>query len=859
MEKQLTLGNYAKIKYIRMLFLAFLCIVPIISAERAQAAVLKIRYNDTTYSYTGTQAGVTVDGKSISLGKNPGILQDNTVLLPAEDVFKEHLGAAYSYNSSSGEITLSAYGNEMLFYLNSTTAYVNGEKVTLDTTPLEVKYVKAEITKILIPARATAEGLGFGYLWNSSKKRAEFTIPFKLYYNDTWTTYEGVQGKVTVNGKTVSLGKMPAIEIDGCLMVPSKKVFTAPDMDTNYSYDQDSGTITIDSGDWTVIYTIDSTDVLVNGKKLEAPQAPRLITNSLNNTVYVMVPLKFTVEQFEYLYAWLPSKKTAEIYTSEDQMLGETGYFFTTDNTQEYQSYIDTVSNLKQEAQLKGSGSGATITGIYEHEGAEHTERYIISANAPLGNIDAIYDPGKRALSVTLSDTSSESASYPFGKPVIESASMEYDTTTGKTLAIFQSTADQINYKLSLSEDECNLYVDIYDNCLADITGQKGTNNREALVLTGAQKLAYSYVSGDGILTLTFPHTCKGFETNAMEISDSNFLKNISVEEQDDHSLIMKIAYTGDFYIQSSGVRLQLIFYDASSNNGDSEFDLYIPLPSAVKFSNVTDSDPYADKKFKIRVPGDYVSYYKQNQVLINNSVIKGVDIDLNDDETLTVLTIRMSKIQGYHYYDADNGIGVNIGGLRKMYKNIVLLDAGHGGKDSGATNGKYKEKNFNLTILYKKAKEYFNQSDDIKAFWTRANDTFIDLYERPKLTKKAKADLFISLHMNSAGSSSAKGLEVYYSKKNTSKGPSGLTSKKMASYFQDSLISKLECADRGFKSADFVVVKYNTVPAVLIELGFITNNTDLNRLKNSTQQKKAAKAIFDTVEEIFEKYPTGR
>jgi N-acetylmuramoyl-L-alanine amidase len=193
------------------------------------------------------------------------------------------------------------------------------------------------------------------------------------------------------------------------------------------------------------------------------------------------------------------------------------------------------------------------------------------------------------------------------------------------------------------------------------------------------------------------------------------------------------------------------------------------------------------------------------------------------------------------------------------MYKNIVLLDAGHGGKDSGAVNGSYQEKNFNLTILYKKAKQYFQKSDSVKAYWTRADDTFVNLYERPKISAKAKADLFVSLHMNSASASSAKGLEVYYSAKNTSKSSSGLTSKLMASYFQDSLISKIGCYDRGFKSAEYVVLKYNTVPSVLIELGFISNSQDLSRMKDSAKQTEAAKAIYDTVVEIFEKYPTGR
>ena len=128
---------------------------------------------------------------------------------------------------------ISGYGTEIVMNQDSTTAYVNGVKETLDTSPLSVKYVKAGETKILVPARFTTEALGFGYMWNASKKRAEITKPFQLYYDDTWSTYDDVQGKVTINGARISLGKMPAITINNCVMVPSKKVFAAEEARKN--------------------------------------------------------------------------------------------------------------------------------------------------------------------------------------------------------------------------------------------------------------------------------------------------------------------------------------------------------------------------------------------------------------------------------------------------------------------------------------------------------------------------------------------------------------------------------------------------------------------------------------------------
>jgi len=843
------------------LFFFFLFLIfAIYPVKHAQAAVLKLYYHDTTYSYTGTQAKVTVDGISVYVGDCPGILVDDTVLLSAEDIFQDQLEAEYSYDSESGEIKLSAFGNEIVLYIDSTIAYVNGNKETLSTAPLYVEYVKTGEEKVLVPARSVSEALGYGYIWNASKKRAEFAIPFNLYYNGKWTVYDGVQGKVKADGEDINLGKMPAITINDCVMVPSKKVFSSPELNTKYTYNEAAGTVTIKGNGVTLVFTAGSADVLVNDKSVEAPEPMLLITNGYNDIVYVMIPLKFAAEQLHYGYAWNASTKTAEIYTSQDAMLNENGYYFITEGTETAQRHADTLLKLGDTSVIQTGATGAELSGVFYNENNEFGERYIISGNVPLGNIASSFDQVSKIFTITIENTLSAENSYSFGKTIIESAVTSYDTITGKTMIAFQTTVDRPDYKLSLSEDQCNLYIDFYDNCLKEMSAQKN-GEQDILIFTGALGLINTYVTQEGILTFTFPHTRKGFDTNTLSLSsDTAFLGDIVFEESEEHTLVVTVNYKGKFYIQSSDNRIQVMFYSSEGSSGEYDaFDIYIPLPDSVSFSAITDSDPYADKKFKLTLPGNYIDYYENNTVITNNDVVTKVSIAENSSGTKTVLTIKTSKIQGYQYYDADGYIGIKLGSLRKMYKNIVLLDAGHGGKDSGATKGKYQEKDFNLTILYEKAKEYFNHSDIVKAFWTRADDTFIDLYERPKMTKKAKADLFISLHMNSASSSSAKGLEVYYSKINQSESLSGLTSKKMAEIFQESLIDKIGCFDRGYKSAEYVVVKYNTVPAILIELGFITNSTDLSRLKNGNQQQKAAKAIYDTVVDIFEEYPTGR
>lgn len=849
--------KYARI-FMKLLIICFLS-AALIPSNQAQAAVLKVRYHDTTYSYTGTSASVSVDGKTIDLDGCPGLIIDNTALFPLEEVFGAAIGANTSFDSESGEILISGFGKELLMYIDSTQAYLNGKKITLTTPPLSVKYIKAGKTKILVPARTAAEALGFGYSWKSSGKCAEITRPFQLYYDMAWVNYEDVQGKVTINGTKVSLGKMPAIKLDGCIMVPAKKVFAAGIMDTEYSYQESSKQAEINGNGIKITLTVDSTKAVVNGSEKNLPTAPKLVINSYNNVSYMMVPVKFLAEQLGYYYNWDSSAKTVEIFTSEEQMLEIKGYYFSEECTNEFSKYAASLPVMDKSYSLEASGKNASITKVFYNENLpEYGERYIIAADRPLGEIETVLD--KEQIIVTCKNTLSTDNSYGFGNPVIQSAATAYDSSTGTTIVTLQASSDKINYYISLSDDQCNLYIDIYKNCLMGITAQKW-GNQEVLSLTGAASLEGSYTQENQLLTIVFPHTFSGLASKTFSGTDNSYIKNVTLEDQEDGSLAVSVSCEGGFYIQVSNTRYQIVFYGDSNNQTDAiagNFDIYIPLPSGVEYTDITDNDPYADKKFQFLIRGDYQSFYKQNTIISNNDAVSKIKIALNSTGTKTVITIQTTKIRGYHFYDANGAIGVSLGSLRKMYQNIVLFDAGHGGKDSGAVNGKYQEKDFNLTILYKKMKPYF-QSGNVKAFWTRIDDTFIDLYERPKISAKAKADIFISLHMNSASSASAKGLEVYYSKNNKNKSDSNLTSEKMAAFFQESLISKIGCYDRGYKSAEYVVVKYNTVPSVLIELGFISNSADLARLKDGQKQEKAAKAIYDTIVELFEEYPTGR
>lgn len=171
----------------------------------------------------------------------------------------------------------------------------------------------------------------------------------------------------------------------------------------------------------------------------------------------------------------------------------------------------------------------------------------------------------------------------------------------------------------------------------------------------------------------------------------------------------------------------------------------------------------------------------------------------------------------------------------------IVCIDPGHGGKDPGAESGGVQEKDIALTVALKVGARL----KDCEVIYTRTEDVYVGLSERALIANQAKADLFVSVHCNSAPSASANGMEVYVHTTRSA------ASKRAAHAIYDRLLPASGLRGRGVKSKDFAVLRETAMPAVLVELGFISNPDDCRKLTNFAWQDDAAEAIADGIVEL--------
>ncbi|UOR12213.1 N-acetylmuramoyl-L-alanine amidase [Halobacillus amylolyticus] len=173
-----------------------------------------------------------------------------------------------------------------------------------------------------------------------------------------------------------------------------------------------------------------------------------------------------------------------------------------------------------------------------------------------------------------------------------------------------------------------------------------------------------------------------------------------------------------------------------------------------------------------------------------------------------------------------------------------IMIDAGHGGFDPGAigANGSYEK---TLTLQTTKKLKNAIEQNGAHVMMTRSNDSYVSLSARTILSNTSKADVFVSIHYNSFPKDiSVSGIGTYYYHSN---------SKSVASNIQSSLAEAVDLRDRGIKHGDFHVLKNNKKPAVLLELGFLSNPTEERIVKSSVFQNKVTQGVVNGLISYFD------
>jgi len=776
---------------------------------------ISLSYNNgAIFEYSNLQTRVSIDGVNIDLGKMPGIIVNNIAMLRAKRVFSDSaIAAEYSYNSKDKKITLKKGDRVLVMTIGSKTAYLNDKKIELENAPLLVTNHETGSSYVMVPGRSTAASLGYDYVWDKAASTSRISSKASTDSSGGASSSNNSQGSDASNSNTST----------------NNPANTAGSSGSNLNQGSNNTGGSLSGGNQ-------------NGSNV----APELGDDG----VYA--------GPSRLLYEW---NANTLLYNSNGvrKIAGSMSY-----NGIVGQVYYATYDSINRTA---------------------NSDTFMFVSSLPFGDITSSSNAG--VINISVKNFACVDQFYQLNESqskMVNIITMYNNSGNNEAIIQLNVRTEDYQYDISMTDDKQILFVTVYKNAISK--AQLGLDDAgDCIVLDSLAPVRAELTDYEGQIIVKLPYVVNALGDFSSGIEGAKFIRHINVSSADDATYILLTADPGyEYYFAEKDNKFILLLRPQGSILGQSDsnpddwtdlpdddyeepetvikdkssYEIVIPRPADVKRSMISDEDFYHDGYFVIRLKGDYTGFFGSNSIKQSSANIKEIKISLTNNGE-TEIRVYTTKLQGYRIATDSEAICVDMGEPREIYKNIVVLDPGHGGPANGAQYFGAKEKDINLTILYTIGKKYFNSdTSKLKVYYTRYRDVDMGLSERAAFTQKVGADLFVSLHMNAAAQS-ARGTEVFYSVKSNSPNKAGLNSQKLAEILNTRLCSILGTKNRGVKTENHTVTYKNTVPAVLIELGFMSNEEDFALLTDEQFQDKAARTIYETLLEVFEKYPTGR
>lgn len=631
------------------------------------------------------------------------------------------------------------------------------------------------------------------------------------------------------------ISDVPGMLFNSRTLVPVR--FISENLGAKVEWNQENKEATIKTENKEIILKIDSPKVLVNGKEYMLPDNVPAKLIGYDGNYRTMVPLRFVSEQLGMEVGWIGETMTATIdkpqqkiknitYDGSDKFpeiviktTGEvaTSSFFLAggDVGGDDRLIVDipnTVLDIQDQSILEENG--LVNLDIYSREvktitaeQSQYKTRVVVDVDRKKGH-DIFYDEQKKELRIKLINS-------------VKNVNVDeiYNVDT-----VLIETEEAPAYNVTYLKDK--VVVDVIDSLLK-YNGQPSSIDSEVI-----EGVRFSQFNPAGIY-----EPDDKISRVVVDLKENTSMDNVYVESAENQ-----------IYVFVSGKPLEGIDYYKDSIN-------------------------LAKLEITANEKGEYLKEYnsekneidlmlsKDNIILdplkidIDDSIVKYINVDDTSSDEYYNISIKLAE--GTKFKDNSNGnitdkimfSFTNNKVKESKYKNkLVVIDAGHGGHDSGAVGPRLnvKEKDVNLEVSLKLKKLLENEG--FRVYLTRSDDTFINLYDRPAIANELGADAFVSIHANAHSRSGAKGVEVLYYPND------GRNNKGFARIMQNALVGELNAVDRGIiPRPKLVVIRETKMPAVLLELGFLTNPEEENLLSKQDYRQRCAEATLKGIIKYFD------
>lgn len=584
----------------------------------------------------------------------------------------------------------------------------------------------------------------------------------------------------------------------------------------------------------TIVLTIDKATALVNGTVKALPNDIPAKLMSYNGTFRTMVPVNFVVQQLGYKIFWDGASKTVSINLPKQEI---TAITYNGDGNYPELRFKVTGEVAMTSFGVNGELVGGKDTLTLDFQNTELNLTEALKYDSVIVN-DIIHEVYNIELSQTSGIPSGVRATVNLGK--FRNSEVEYD---------------EVNKEMVVRMINSVKYVDV-----GEVAGEN------AVIVETTEGPAFNVLREGNRVYVDIIHTKLQEEDNEIVVN-KNGIKNVFYQQFDDSNLydegtrFTRVTINLDGSILPENVYVEAIdskvvaFVKDQLNGRYSYTKNYEMLTSAFGL----------ELNGPVNISPSYSSVNNQISFKINKSDVKKV-LELGekatDDGLVNKILVAdkgdayeftLTLVEGTTYNIMDGSENLAIAFANESLQNseykdyTIVVDAGHGGHDPGASspNGtREKDVVLNASLVLKKKLE----NAGFKVYLTRERDNFVNLYERASIANQLGADIFVSVHANAAYSRSANGIETLYHP------DPNRNNKALAQDIQTQMINRTGAVNRGVVSRpDLAVTRATKMDAVLVELGFLSNATEEQRLLSPSYIENCATAIVDGIKDFLE------
>lgn len=670
--------------------------------------------------------------------------------------------------------------------------------------------------------------------WAFANKYAEMET-VELVDSKDGSTSEYNVVNLLIDGNDV-LADVPAIlyNLNGKTRTLVPISFITEKIGASIAWDGVKKEVTINHQGNTIVLKIESAKAIVNGKEVELPNGVPAKLMSYQGNSRTMVPVNFITQQLGYEIFWNGDTKTVSINKPRQSI---TGIRYDDSKTYPELRFKVTGEVAMTNFSVNGKLVGASDSLTLDFHNTALDLKVPLKYDSLIINdmIQEIFD-----VKIQETETSPKGVRAVVDLGYYRNGDVSYDKTTGEMVVQLINSVK---------------YVDVEE-----------VNGQNAVVIETNESPAFNITNLGDKVYVDVIHT-KLQEKDSAMIVGKHGIDSITYEQFDDSSLydsgtrFTRVTINLDNKTTSDNVFVEqvgskIVAYVANQINGTFAYSRDLEAATStfgldlLDAANINVSYDQAINALLFDIPKSQV---KKNLELGDSKKDDGLINKVNVELVGDIYKFKVYLVEKTQYRASSDANSFSIlfanNNLKdSKFKNItVVVDAGHGGHDPGALspNGT-KEKDIVLksSLLLKKKLE----NAGFKVYMTRERDNYVKLYDRAGIANQINADIFVSVHANAARSTKANGIETLYAP------DSSRNNKELAVAIQNEMIKASNAVDRGVVARpELVVIRETKMDAVLVELGFLSNQQEEIKLLSDSYLEKLAQSIVDGIKDFVE------